>query len=66
MINYQHSKTLITPILSAAISGHIDLVEKFLQLGANVLLKSCNEMSSLEWAKSFSKNEIVELIESYQ
>ena len=52
--------------MAASISGYIDLVEKLLMLGANVLLKSCNEYSLLEWAKSFSKNEIVELIESYQ
>jgi ankyrin repeat protein len=56
---------MITPIMAASISGYIELVEKLLQLGANVLLKSCNEMSLLEWAKSFSKNEIVELIECY-
>ena len=52
--------------MAASISGYTDHVEKLLELGANILLKSCNEMSLLEWAKSFSKNEIVELIESYQ
>ena len=57
---------MVTAIIVASISGYIDLVEKLLQLGANPLLKSCNEMSAIEWAKSFSKNEIVELLESYQ
>ena len=52
--------------MAASISGYIELVEKLLRLGANIFLKSCNEMCLIEWAKSFSKNEIVELVESYQ
>ena len=49
----------------ASISGQLKIVEQLLRLGANVFLKSCNELNSIEWAKRFSKNEIVEIFECY-
>ena len=57
---------MVTTIMAASTSGYLDHVERLIELGANILLKSCNEMNLLEWAKSFSKNEIIELIENYQ
>lgn len=52
--------------MAASISGNIDIVEKILSMGANINLKSCNDLMALDWAKRFTKNEIVQLIESYQ
>jgi ankyrin repeat protein len=52
--------------MAAAISGYLDTVEKLLSLGANIYLKSCNDLTALEWAKRFSKSEITELLECYQ
>lgn len=72
--------------MAATISGFLEIVEKLMRLGADLYLKSCNEMtvlgknfsmnffyinffivifSVLEWAKRFTKNEIVDLIECY-
>ena len=65
LVNYQHSKTLINTIMAATISGFLQIVEKLMRLGADLYLKSCNEMTVMEWAKRFTKNEIVDLIECY-
>lgn len=52
--------------MSVAISGQLDLVEEVLSLGANCNLKSCNDLMAIDWAKRFSKNEIVELLDCHQ
>ena len=52
--------------MAAAISGHFNYVEKLLYLGANIYLKSCNGLTVLDWAKQFTKAEIVELLDCYQ
>ena len=51
--------------MAATISGFLQIVEKLMRLGADLYLKSCNEMTVMEWAKRFTKNEIVDLIECY-
>ena len=47
------------------LSGYTDVIEALLRLGANINIKSCNDLTSLEWAKRFTKNEVVELLESF-
>ncbi len=49
----------------AAVSDFSLAVEKIIQLGACLLTKSCNQFTASDWAKRFSKNEIVELLECY-
>ena len=46
-------------------SGYTDVIEALLKLGASINIKSCNDLTSLEWAKRFTKNEVVELLESF-
>lgn len=65
LVEYQHSKTLVTPLMVAAVSDFSIAVEKLIQLGACLQTKSCNQFTALDWAKRFSKNEIVELLECY-
>lgn len=65
-VNYQHSQTNVTGLMSASISGHLETIEKLLSLGANCKLKSCNDFMAVDWAKRFTKAEVVELIECYQ
>ena len=64
-VNYQHSKTKVTVLMSASISGFYSYVEKSLKLGANPWIKSCNHLIAIEWAKRFTKTDVIELLESY-
>lgn len=57
---------MITPLMTACTSGFIEVVEQILKLGAKLWKKSCNELSAIEWAKHFMKNDVVCLIECYK
>lgn len=65
-MNYQHSQTNVSVLMSASITGQLDLIEELLGLGANCNLKSCNDLMAIDWAKRFTKNDVVELLDCYQ
>lgn len=65
-VNYQHKDFLITILVVAIVNGRIEIVESLLRLGANQNLRSCNQMNAIDWAKKFSQNEILNLLENYQ
>lgn len=64
-IDHQHGETLITVLISACVNGLVDVVESLLRLGANVNLRSSNDLTALEWAKRFGKNDIINLLEGF-
>lgn len=65
-MDHQHSYTHISILMTASIFGCLQSVEKLISLGANLYLKSCNDLTALEWSKRFTKNEITELFEALQ
>ncbi|XP_066603297.1 3'-5' RNA helicase YTHDC2-like [Prorops nasuta] len=64
-VDYQHSKTSVTPLMVAAGRGCINTTEQLLNLGANLNLRSGNEWTALDWAKNMNQVECAELIEAY-
>ncbi|XP_014486716.1 PREDICTED: probable ATP-dependent RNA helicase YTHDC2 [Dinoponera quadriceps] len=64
-VDYQHSKTSVTPLMVAAGRGCINTTEQLLNLGANLNLRAGNEWTALDWAKKMNQTECAELIEAY-
>ncbi|XP_015520709.1 3'-5' RNA helicase YTHDC2 [Neodiprion pinetum] len=64
-VDYQHSKTSVTPLMVAAGRGCIDTTERLLNLGANLNIRSVNEWTALDWARKMNQVECAELIEAY-
>ncbi|XP_011312776.1 probable ATP-dependent RNA helicase YTHDC2 [Fopius arisanus] len=64
-VDYQHSSTLVTPLMVAAGRGCINTTEQLLNLGANINIRSSNEWTALDWAKKMNQIECAELIEAY-
>lgn len=50
----------------AAARGNYDVTEQLLNLGANVNIRSSNEMTALEWAKKQGHIEVAELLQAYE
>ncbi|XP_053330262.1 3'-5' RNA helicase YTHDC2 [Spea bombifrons] len=64
-VDYRHSETSASPLMVAAGRGFLSQVEQLISMGANVLSKSSNGWTALDWAKRFGQNEVVDLLESY-
>ncbi|XP_048505988.1 3'-5' RNA helicase YTHDC2-like isoform X2 [Athalia rosae] len=64
-VDYQHSKTSVTPLMVAAGRGCVDTTERLLNLGANLSIRSVNDWTALDWAKKMNQVECTELIEAY-
>lgn len=64
-VDYQHSDSLVSILMIASAKGMIQIVERLLCFGANINLKSSNDYTALDWAKRFSKTEVIELLECY-
>lgn len=64
-VDYQHSKTSVTPLMVAAGRGCVDTTERLLNLGANLSIRSVNEWTALDWARNMNQTECTELIEAY-
>ncbi|XP_070542906.1 3'-5' RNA helicase YTHDC2-like [Ptychodera flava] len=64
-VDYSHTETGATALMVAAGRGNSDVVEKLLNLGANVNVRSSNDWTALDWAKKFNRSDIVELIEAH-
>ncbi|KAG7197988.1 hypothetical protein KM043_016214 [Ampulex compressa] len=64
-VDYQHSKTSVTPLMVAAGRGCINTTEQLLNLGANLNLRSGNEWTAFDWAVKMNQMECAELIEAY-
>lgn len=65
IVDYQHSESLISPLMIASTRGMLQVVEKLLYFGANIYLKSANDYTALDWAKRFCKTEVIEILENY-
>jgi ankyrin repeat protein len=50
----------------ASAKGLIDFVEILLLFRADMHLKSFNGMNAIDWAKRYSRNEVVQLLECYK
>ncbi|XP_063990992.1 3'-5' RNA helicase YTHDC2-like [Diachasmimorpha longicaudata] len=64
-VDYQHTNTLVTPLMVAAGRGCINTTEQLLNLGANLNIRASNEWTALDWAKKMNQIECAELIEAY-
>lgn len=64
-VDYQHSKTSVTPLMVAAGRGCLNSTEQLLNLGANLKVRASNEWTALDWAKKMNQTECAELIEAY-
>ncbi|XP_015596401.1 probable ATP-dependent RNA helicase YTHDC2 [Cephus cinctus] len=64
-VDYQHSKTSVTPLMVAAGRGCINTTEQLLNLGANLNIRAGNEWTALDWAKNMNQPECADLIEAY-
>ncbi|XP_015112250.1 3'-5' RNA helicase YTHDC2 [Diachasma alloeum] len=64
-VDYQHSSTLVTPLMVAAGRGCLNTTEQLLNLGANLNIRASNEWTALDWAKKMNQIECAELIEAY-
>ena len=64
-VDYQHSKTSVTPLMVAAGRGCLNSTEQFLNLGANLKIRSSNDWTALDWAMKMNQTECAELIEAY-
>lgn len=64
-VDYQHSKTCVTPLMVAAGRGCINTTEQLLNLGANLNIRAGNEWTALDWARNMNQPECAELIEAY-
>ncbi|XP_055954066.1 3'-5' RNA helicase YTHDC2-like isoform X2 [Argiope bruennichi] len=65
-VDYQHSETLVSPLMLAAGRGNIDVVEQLLVLGASIHIKSTNGWTAVDWAIQFGHKEIAELLTTNQ
>ena len=64
-VDYQHSETGVTPLMTAVGRGFIKDVDILLHLGANIHLKANNEWTGLGFARAFERSEICNLLESH-
>lgn len=64
-VDYKNSETGITALIAAVCHNKLQLVERFLYLGANILTKAANNYNALDWAKEFDFQEIAELLNAY-
>ena len=64
-VDYKNSETGITALIAAVCHNRLHLVERYLYLGANILTKSSNNFTSVDWAKEFNFQDIGELLNAY-
>ena len=64
-MDYQHSTTGVTPLMTAAGRGFIKDVDILLHLGASIHLHANNGWTALEWARTFERSEILSLLKSH-
>ncbi|ESO09137.1 hypothetical protein HELRODRAFT_110038 [Helobdella robusta] len=64
-VDHRHSEMSVTPLMVAAGRGFISVVEKLLNMGANVHVRSSNDWRAIDWAQKFDQAEVVELIEAH-
>ena len=55
----------MTPLMTAAGRGFIKDLDILLHLGANMHMKASNEWTALDWARTFERSEICNLLESH-
>ena len=61
-----HSETSATALMIATGRGYFEIVERLLNLGANINIRASNDWTVIDWAKKFERVEILELLESYR
>ncbi|XP_034942957.1 3'-5' RNA helicase YTHDC2-like isoform X2 [Chelonus insularis] len=64
-VDYQHSSTMVTPLMVAAGRGCLNTTEQLLNLGANLNIRASNEWTALDWAVNMNQIECSELIQAY-
>ena len=64
-VDYQHTDTGVTPLMTAAGRGFMKDVDILLQLGANLHLKARDGRTALDWARTWERSEICNLLESH-
>uniref|UniRef100_A0A3B3T4R6 RNA helicase n=1 Tax=Paramormyrops kingsleyae TaxID=1676925 RepID=A0A3B3T4R6_9TELE len=64
-VDYRHSDTSVTPLMTAAGRGFLSQTEQLLSMGADVNMKASNGWTALDWARHFNQAEVVDLLESY-
>ncbi|XP_071051704.1 3'-5' RNA helicase YTHDC2-like [Onthophagus taurus] len=65
-VNHQHSGAGYTLLMAAAANGHIEFVEKLLNLGADVSLKSQQNCTAIDMAEQNCHNGVVTLIRYFE
>lgn len=51
--------------MTAAARGFTEVVEQLLNLGANVNARASNGWTALDFAKKFSQEDVIELLQAY-
>lgn len=64
LVDYMHSETSATALMIATGRGYLEIVERLLNLGANINIRASNDWTVIDWAKKFERAEILELLES--
>lgn len=64
-VDYRHSEMSVTSLMVASGRGFIGVVEKLLNMGANVYARSSNDWKAIDWAQKFDQTEVVELLEAH-
>lgn len=60
----KHKKSGYTPLVMAAMNGHINAVVFLVESGVNVKMKTRAGLTALDWAKARSHTEVIEYLES--
>jgi len=64
-VDHRNTETGITALIAAVCHNKLNLVERYLYLGANIQTKAANGYNALDWAKDFELEEIAELLNAY-
>lgn len=65
-VDYQHSLTTVSGLMTAAARGWMTNVESFLRLGANVHLQTVNGWKALDFAHHYRSVEIAEWLSAFE
>jgi hypothetical protein len=65
-LSFQHSRTGVTPLMTASSHGNVSMLEQLLAFGADLDVRAANGWNARDFAVCRKKQEAVNILESYR